>query len=365
MKRKLLPFLLMLLTIYLSACNTSTNHVNNGTNTPVFITATLALTSTPRPTATTLPPTPVPTTPPVEGTTTTQVNVRELPSTSSTVLGIIPVSVRVEVTGKDASGTWYQVISADSPKGKGWILATYVQVGTGTEIPVLQMESGTGSSTSGLVIQQVNVRSGPGTEFESLGTLSPNDVVVLTGKDSSGAWLQIEFGSAPIDRGWINATFLQVNGLDSLPVIDEAAGISRVATPTKHSTGTIQTPIPAANDGDSADSPSIRVAFSPSRVRAFQFSGDISSPLGDTEDWMEFTSYGSSVEIQITCFGSSKLHIDVSENGVVLPEYNPVCEETTLLPVKNGEPYLVHIIATEGTQTTTQYIVKVRQLPEP
>jgi len=50
-----------------------------------------------------------PTTAPVEGMTSTQINVRAEPSTSSNVLGIIPANTKVEITGKDPGENWWQI----------------------------------------------------------------------------------------------------------------------------------------------------------------------------------------------------------------------------------------------------------------
>ena len=77
-----------------------------------------ALSETPLPPA-------LPTTAPAEGITSTQVNVRVEPSTASDVLGIIPADMRVEITGKDPGGNWWQ-INYPHPQavdGKGWITA--------------------------------------------------------------------------------------------------------------------------------------------------------------------------------------------------------------------------------------------------
>lgn len=39
----------------------------------------------------------------------------------------------------------------------------------------------------------VNVRSGPGTEYEKVGTLSTNEEVIVTGQDAESGWYQIDY----------------------------------------------------------------------------------------------------------------------------------------------------------------------------
>ena len=66
--------------------------------------------------------------------------------------------------------------------------------------------------------------------YDSLGVLSPNDVVFITGKDPSGAWMQIEFANAPDGKGWVASEFLKVDNLDSLPVI---GNVEQAVSPTR------------------------------------------------------------------------------------------------------------------------------------
>ncbi|MEW6402430.1 MAG: SH3 domain-containing protein, partial [Chloroflexota bacterium] len=100
--KPLLPFILTL-ALLISACGAEGGNFER-TATPELLTPTMPATATPEPTQTRLPPTSIPTVPPVEGITTTQVNIRAEPSTNSAVLGIIPPSMKVLIQGKDGSG---------------------------------------------------------------------------------------------------------------------------------------------------------------------------------------------------------------------------------------------------------------------
>jgi hypothetical protein len=64
--------------------------------------------------------------------------------------------------------------------GKGWVTAQYVTLATGIELPVIGGSGAKpGDGNVAMAQQQLNVRSGPGTGFNSLGTLNPQDVVNL------------------------------------------------------------------------------------------------------------------------------------------------------------------------------------------
>jgi uncharacterized protein YraI len=225
----------------------------------------------------------------VEGITTTQVNVRAGTSTASALLGMIGPFVKVQVIGRDASGSWYQIIYTESESGKGWVRAEYAQVNAEAEIPLVETAASSGSAVSGLVIQKINVRNGSGTGYELLGVLNANDVVFITGKDSSGAWMQIEFASAPDGKGWVTAEFLQTGNVEAVPIIGDAT--HETATPTAASTPDIIT-ASAMQDGDSMQAPLVATFFSPMDSRSLQVSGDVSAPDGDAEDWIQFSTDG-------------------------------------------------------------------------
>src|SRR5581483_10301053 len=240
--------------------------------TPFIITSTLPPGPPLSPAETAQPPTATPTLTPIEGTTSTQVNVRGEPSTASAPLGMIPAFSKVQIVGKDPNAKWYQILYAQAPDGKGWITAQYVDVKDKDAIPVAGGAPGSGSGASGVVIQQVNVRSGPGTSYNALGTLNPNDVVTLTGKDPTGVWLQIQFANGPDGKGWVTAAYVQASGLGVLPIIGQAGDVVGTGTPTTIPATITPTLVAAWQDNDSAGSPAANVVFSPTGTRSLIYS---------------------------------------------------------------------------------------------
>ncbi len=274
-------FLLFALAIVCTSCGVNISSDDAPTVIPEFITATLPPSPIPQATATNLPAaTPVPSITPIEGTTTTQVNVRAQTSTASETLGIISQFAKIQVIGKDASGSWFQIVYPEAGTGYGWVRAEYVQVDASAGIPVVGSVAGSGSGVSGLVIQKINVRSGPAASFDSLGVLNPKDVVFITGKDPSGAWMQIEFVNAPEGIGWAALEFLQVENVDSLPIV----GNIEQATPSGNTTEPAVIRLPAIQDGDSMQTPLVVGTFSVAGSRALQINGYISAPDGDGEE---------------------------------------------------------------------------------
>ena len=346
--------------ILCSSC--SGNISSTFTATPVFVTATLPSTLSPRVEQVTQIPTQTMPAPsavaelnisPVEGTTTTQVNVRKGPSTASESLGLIGPFVKIQVIGKDTNGSWYQIIYAESAAGKGWVRAEFVQVNAPAEIPLVETTSGSGSAVSGLVIQKVNVRNGPGTGFELLGVLNSNDVVFITGKDSSGAWIQIEFANSRDGKGWITADLLQMGNIESVPIIGDSVDETASPTPNVITKSAMQ-------DGDSMQAPLAVVTFSPTNSRTLQVNGDVSAPDGDFEDWIQFTTDSEIVAIQVTCPGNT-LRVELWNNEK--PVDDLPCEEKSFVTVAPNHTYFLRLSESSVNDPRyTNYILKVENI---
>ena len=141
MKVKILAFSLLLFSVACKADLTAEVTVIPSPTSPVFVTATLPATRTPYPSATlALAPSATPIAPiaPVEGQATTQLNVREAPSVSSNQIGTIDIFAKVQIIGKDPSDSWWMILFSDSPSGKGWVSAQYLQVADSSGVPVVQ-----------------------------------------------------------------------------------------------------------------------------------------------------------------------------------------------------------------------------------
>jgi uncharacterized protein YraI len=274
-------------------------------------------------------------------------------STASVSLGMIDIFSKVQVVGRDASGSWYQIIYAESEAGKGWVRAEYVQVNAPAEIPLVESASGSGSAVSGLVIQKVNIRNGPGTEYETLGVLNSNDVVFITGKEAGGKWIQIEFASAPDGKGWVTAAFLKAGNLESVPLIGEAAGETAEPAGVPPTPGAVV--MSAMLDGDSMQVPLIAATFSPTGSRALQVNGDVSAPNGDAEDWIQFTT-NRNVSIQVTC-SSNTLRAELWSNEKPMDGFSSSCGDKSVVEITPNSNYFLRLVQNEPGYT--KYILSM------
>lgn len=334
------------------------------TATPAFVTATLP---PPTPTPTPFPPTPEPTSTPrvFSGVATYLVNVRAQPSPFGELLGVLAQGATVEILGQDPTGRWYQIRYRD---GTAWVTADYIQTAA-TDMPVIgALPTAAPGQVSARVRERVNVRTGPGTNYEILGMLEPETAVALTGKNVTATWLQIAYPSGPQGRGWIMAAYLQTADVSTLPVLDPSG--APVAASTAEQAGVEVTPTPraASPDGDSADWPGARVTLSLSGTRSFSYRSDLSTPTGDADDWLSLTVMTTSsttarLLLSLECEGTDALQVEVSQGGA--EHSGPTCGQPDLaLELAAGQPALVHIaLPPAQTPALTRYIFRARLLP--
>ncbi len=363
-------FLVLLIFIFLTACSMEVSKVNDApVPTEGIITATLYPTFTPRATATPLPATAIPTVDPVMGKVTAQINVREHPRTSSESLGMLGINTEVEIIGKDANEDWYQ-INADLPNGErvtGWGSVEFISTESKPNVPVV---SGGDVSTSeegvnGQVTQKINVRSGPGVDFEALGMLNAGDSIFLIAKNISGTWMQIEYAQGEEGMGWIFATYVDSEVIDDLPI---AEGAVAIATEIAATSAPVYTPAP--DDGDSMEEPAIEIVFSASNSRSFSYSSDLSSPEGDAEDWIAFhpdsTEDRVDLLIDLKCEGNGRIYVELWQGGIQLTEWEPVsCGDSDYpLNMYKNVTYQFRLMAKRASKLQyVSYVLEVRAAP--
>jgi uncharacterized protein YgiM (DUF1202 family) len=344
----------LIVSLLISGCNSGSDKESVATPTQFLVTSTLPAASTLASSQTPIPSPSQAAVAPVEGITSTQLNIRAQPSTGSNILGMISANTKVEILGKDPGGNWYQINYPQGVDEKGWVTAKYVTTAKGLEIRVIGSDGqNPNNGNIAVVQQQINVRSGPGTSFNSLGTLNAQDVVNLIGKDAHGTWLQIEFTAGPDRKGWVNAAFVQARGVENLPILAEAGNVVGTGTPTAIPPTATATVIPAWADNDSLSKPAASIVFEPLGTHTLIYTGDVSTPQGDPEDWIQFTPYQDTVLASLEC--DKNPQIKVLENGQPITFMLACGDKMKKLPVKAGYVYLIGVQAPQSLEGL-QYI---------
>ncbi len=199
-------------------------------------------------------------------------NLRAEPNTSSTILDKLTQGQNVELL--EAKDNWYKVRTNGIT---GWVASEYVRQNVTDAVapPGATTPNGTDSATpapngsntspqpnntgdtntSGqekptenqaiINATVLNIRSGPGTTYDSIGKLQQNDVVkILEQKDE---WLKISFGST---EGWVAGEYVTVQ--KATPSVSE---VPKVIVPTnginiRSGPGTNFDVVLSANEGD-------------------------------------------------------------------------------------------------------------------
>jgi hypothetical protein len=78
--------------------------------------------------------------------------------------------------------------------------------------------------------EQINVRSGPHTDYAAIGVLGIGQQVTALGRTPGGDWIKIVFPGAPGSEAWVYSALVEVQG--ELPVLEPPPTPTPVTTPT-------------------------------------------------------------------------------------------------------------------------------------
>jgi hypothetical protein len=78
--------------------------------------------------------------------------------------------------------------------------------------------------------EQINVRSGPGTDYATVGTLLAGQQATAVGRSPGGDWVEIVFPAGPGGLAWVYSYLVTLSG--SLPVVEPPATPTLLVTPT-------------------------------------------------------------------------------------------------------------------------------------
>ncbi len=352
-----------------------------------FSTATLIPTITPPVVPSPLFPTLSRTTQPVSVVTTAQINIRELPSVESSSLGFLDPGISIEAIGKNVDNSWLKIIYPVGSATTGWVNVAFVKVSesdlnnlprlskenidqSGTEIPFGSTtsnpnESPTPEGHTGRVKNKIFIRSGPGQIFESLGELSAGTIVEITGRNINNIWAQISFSGVAGGKAWVATAYLEGANYIGLPYFDNQGKLlsSAESTPGKLQITGLPTAYPTAiGDGDSKKKPSARLVFSPSGAREFSFSSDLSSPQGDSTDWVDFIPYestnqGTILYFKLECSGNGGITSALVVDGIAQNDWKGLTCGNYDFPLKvlGGKVYTL-ILSADGSFGPVRYI---------
>jgi hypothetical protein len=98
-----------------------------------------------------------------------------------------------------------------------------------TEVPPAESPVPGGASVT--VDVNLNVRSGPGTNYERIGAVQDGNTVAIIGRNANSTWWQIPYADGPDAKGWISAGYGTATNTEDVPVV-EAPPAPTPAAPT-------------------------------------------------------------------------------------------------------------------------------------
>lgn len=219
------------------------------------------------------------TTPPVTAGALNQANLRAQPGLEFDIVGQIVAGTRYPVIGRSEFYPWVLIADPATSQPLGWVFSdlvtfqgniesvpfsTQIIGGAPASLPTTTLApSGSASTTplfvpsgsataspptgapatqpptlppnaiTGLVLGEINIRYGPGTEYDRLGVAQAGDVLTITARHTQLPWVQVSYTASPNGFGWVLAELLDIQGnLESVQAISQTTFRLPTLTPT-------------------------------------------------------------------------------------------------------------------------------------
>ncbi len=168
------------------------------------------------------------------------VNIRSYPSLVGEVVGQARQGTQVQIIETSNDGQWFQVccpLGTSESSIQSWISVEFIDIAPqpatlatvatttnstpGVSAPVTTDNSGIGATVTSAL---VNVRSGPGTSYATVGQVGEQTQIRITGRNEAGSWWRICCPLGVPAESWISAELVtlavfQVEAMTQAPVI--------------------------------------------------------------------------------------------------------------------------------------------------
>lgn len=147
------------------------------------------------------------------------VRLRSGPGSQFSIIGYIAGGQTAKVTGVSADGYWWRVICPDNTVGSCWVSAARNLTKPTDGVPVTPPPDTTAYPTEVkyiLALQDVAMRSGPGTQFSQISSIAAGQTAKVTGVSANGNWWRVICPDNTIGSCWVtaNSQYTQPSSLD-------------------------------------------------------------------------------------------------------------------------------------------------------
>ena len=153
--------------------------------------------------------------------------IRQGPGPEYPVFGVTSVGSRAIVVGDSEDGQWWAIQLETTT---GWVYKGYTYAQKTDNVPVIKNPDlpsditpsvpGSGAPAA-TALEPINVRSGPGSEYDSYGKISIGTRLAVIGRSVDSEWLVVNLPTdiSPNGQGWVAARYVQAENIGSVPVI--------------------------------------------------------------------------------------------------------------------------------------------------
>jgi uncharacterized protein YraI len=138
-------------------------------------------------------------------------NIRNGPAVTYARIGWLPINRTAAVIGRNADNSWWHIRYGNVT---GWVSSLYADLQPGADVTSIPITTGTvpedqplQTGYTAVTNVNLNVRSGPGTNFPIVGLLYAGQTANVIGRNASSTWWQIQRLNL---RGWVSATYAQL-----------------------------------------------------------------------------------------------------------------------------------------------------------
>jgi glucose/arabinose dehydrogenase len=176
---------------------------------------------------------------------TRNMNVRAGPGTNHAIIAFARPGEEYPVTGRSEDGNWWRI---DLNGRDGWIYAPSADAVNTADVPVVTAtqssaptatQPGSPAPTppptanvdgpSVRIRSNMNVRSGPGTNFSVIGSAPAGEAYTVTGKNAAESWWRIDFNGR---AGWVSAPLVTAQNAANVAVVEGTTASSSPAVAT-------------------------------------------------------------------------------------------------------------------------------------
>ncbi len=157
---------------------------------------------------------------------------RSGPTLEFPVYGVAPTGSRAEVLGQSEDKEWWAVRLPTSltSDGTGWVAKVYTVASNAGNVPTIKTPklpknitpAAPGSGAPSLVTREpLNVRTGPGNEYPSLGKVGIGSILGVLGVSPDREYYVV---NVPLEidrsgRGWVPARYVKTENVSNVPVV--------------------------------------------------------------------------------------------------------------------------------------------------